>query len=71
MIYKLVECSKCGKLSIHTGEKYFKCPHCGHRGKINGGTLVNQSEDFHYLQEYMIMKQGEAGLNVHIRKYGI
>ena len=71
MMYRLVECRRCRKLSIHTGERYYTCPHCGHRGKINGGTLVKQSEDFHALLDYMHSKQHEAGFDAHIRRFGV
>ena len=69
MTYKLVECKRCGRLSIHKGEKVFICPYCHHEYKLNGGTIIFQSDDYREVLNKRIALEESAGKKAHFEIY--
>ena len=69
MTYKLVECKHCHRLSIHRGEKVFRCPYCGRDYKLNKSTVIFESADFKTVFNYKLALEESAGKKAHLEVF--
>ncbi len=70
MMYYVCECPHCRSLSVHTGTKRVRCPHCMRTFSMEGN-VVYKTEKIYEALAVVNQLEKEAGKTPHIVRFRI